>query len=109
MTIFSETKNLLNYLGYIDHTRLCGSLFNIILRAICLANLLFLAIPSLLYMCFLVESFSDGTEAAVAVIASSTNFLLFSLLLWQRQQILDLIATIETKMMERMYFRNNFI
>lgn len=107
MVIFTETKNLLKYLGYIDHTRLCGGLFNVILRAICLTNLLFLAIPSLLYICFLVESFSDGTEAAVTVIAASTNFGLFSLLLWNRMRILDLFTVIEGKMMERECFYEN--
>lgn len=101
MAILVETKALLAYLGYMDQTRLCGSVINVLLRTICLASLSFIAIPSLLYICFLVQSFSDGIEATVAVISASTNFVLYSILLWYRPRILHLIACFEAKIAER--------
>lgn len=103
MDIFAGTRQLLSYLGYIDHATAYGRILNVVLRSICLASLLFLAIPSFLYNLFLVQSFSDGTEAAVAVVASFGNSVLFSILLWNRQRIFDLMTSIRMKVMERKY------
>lgn len=101
MAILVQTKALLAYLGYIDQTHPRGCLVNVMLRTICLGSLLFIAIPSLLYICFLVQSFSDGTEATVAVISATTNFVLYSILLWYRLRFQHVIACFEAKISER--------
>lgn len=101
MEIFVELKRLLNTLGLLGRRNSTGIFIDYVIRIFCLAVLLVLMVPAMLFAIFETKSFAQLTESIIILTGLLTSFVIYSVMLVQRMQILHLFDKIQKKINER--------
>lgn len=105
MHIFIKLKGFLRDLGLTGRSNRNSNIINGILRASCSFTVLFIGIPSLLYVFLAAEAFADRSEAIVAANSGCTNFAMYAILSLYRLQILDAITALEITINKRKWWK----
>lgn len=96
-----ELKRLLNTLGLLGRRNSTGIFIDYVIRIFCLAVLLVLMVPAMLFAIFETKSFAQLTESIIILTGLLTSFVIYSVMLVQRMQILHLFDKIQKKINER--------
>lgn len=109
METFVAINKLLRLIGYMEPVHCCGHFLNIILRINCFFSAIFIFLPAFWSIAFEVETFGERTLSAMALICGATNFVAYSIMLLERQSILDMIADLQIQIQRRMNKRTQII
>lgn len=103
MEFSSATVRVLRSLGYLDRHQPYGHGINILLRILCLLSTI-TAVPSMLWkIVYDSESFVQKIEPLLAFFYGLSSFIFYSVMLWQRRNILDTLIKLKMAVNKRTF------